>query len=376
MKSIVFALLICLTLVSCNKDENSIIHEEFVITGTFLAPNGFDPISNARVRAYANNELKYQTRTNAQGNYALSVAKGDYTLVLNKGKFKTERNVSVETDLGLETLSVETLPNIAVVTGLYDNIESVLYSLGLVNPVTGEPLFDIIDGNSGFDRAGLNNHSKHHQEHGALHRNTPNPLLEPNVNFSFEDFLNDSNLLDTYDIVFLNCGLSETYISNSGALEAYVSNGGILYTTDWAAGYLNAITNSGADYLTPYSPAKSGTSTSTVATILEGDLSEWLLLNYNISIDDSVEIDDFLYSWQVIDTYDSSTTISWLNGPVSYWDDTNTEISTNKDLAFTFLHGEGGVFYSSFHTENNDIEDVTNVERIMQFLVFEMSDIE
>ncbi len=376
MKSLVLSLLICLTLLSCNKDENSITNEEFQITGKFLAPNGFDPISNARVRAYINNELKSQTRTDAQGNYSLSVAKGDYTLVLNKGKFKTERNVSVENDLSLETLSVETLPNIAVVTGLYDNIESVLYSIGLVNPVTGEPLFDIVDGNSGFDRVGLNNNSKHHQEHSALLRNTPNPLLEPNVDFSFEDLLNDSNLLDTYDIVFLNCGLDETYISNSGALEAYVSNGGILYTTDWAAGYLNAITNSGADYLTPYSPAKSGTSTSTVATILEGDLSEWLLLNYNISIDDTVEIDDFLYSWQVIDSYDSSTTISWLNGPVTYSDDTNTEISENKDLAFTFLHGEGGVFYSSFHTENNDVEDVTNVERIMQFLVFEMSDIE
>jgi hypothetical protein len=376
MKSLVLSLLIILTVLSCSKDDNSSANKEFEITGKFLAPNGFDPISNARVRAYVNNELKSQTRTDAQGNYSLSVAKGEYTIVLNKGKFKTERNVSVENDLGLETLSVETLPNIAVVTGLYDNIESVLYSLGLVNPVTGEPLFDIIDGNSGSDRVGLNNNSKHHQEHGALLRNTSNPLLEPNVDFSFEDLLNDSNLLDTYDIVFLNCGLDESYISNSGALEAYVSNGGILYTTDWAAGYLNAITNSGADYLTPYSPAKSGTSTSTVATILEGNLSEWLLLNYNISIDDTVEIDDFLYSWQVIDSYDSSTTISWLNGPVTYWNDTNTEISENKDLAFTFLHGEGGVFYSSFHTENNDVEDVTDVERIMQFLVFEMSDIE
>ncbi|WP_040249237.1 carboxypeptidase-like regulatory domain-containing protein [Psychroserpens mesophilus] len=376
MKSFVVSLLICLTLLSCSKDENASTITEFEITGQFLAPNGFDPISNARVRAYQNNELKSQTRTDAQGHYSLTITKGNYTLVVNKGKFKTERNISVENDLELETLSVETLPHIAVVTGLYDNIESVLYSIGLVNPVTGEPLFDIIDGNSGLDRVAINNNSKHHQEHGASLRNTPNPLLQPNVNFSFEDLLNDSNLLNTYDIVFLNCGLSEAYIGNSGVFETYVANGGILYTTDWAAEYLNAITNSGTDYLTPYNPAKSGTSTSTVATILEGDLSQWLLLNYNISIDDTVEIDDFLYSWQVIDSYDSSTTISWLNGPVSYWDDANTEIYENKDLAFTFLHGEGGVFYSSFHTENNDVEDVTNVERIMQFLVFEMSDIE
>jgi hypothetical protein len=376
MKSLVLSFLIVITFFSCSKDENSTTIEEFQITGKFLAPNGFDPISNARVRAYVNNELKSQTRTDAQGNYSLSVAKGDYNLVLNKGKFKTERNISVENDLGLETLSVETLPTVAVVTGLYDNIESVLYSIGLVNPVNGEPLFDIIEGINILDRNGINQDSKHLQEHGAFHRNDPNPLLQPNVDFDFEDLLNDSSLLDSYDIVFLNCGLSEAYLDNSGALETYVANGGILYATDWAAGYLDAITNSGDDYLTPYTPAKSGVSTSTVATILEGDLSEWLLLNYNISIEDTVEIDDFLFSWQVIDSFDSSTTISWLNGPVTYWDDTNTEISENKDLAFTFLHGEGGVFYSSFHTENNDVEDVTDVERIMQFLVFEMSDIE
>ncbi|MFT5847033.1 hypothetical protein [Psychroserpens sp.] len=99
-------------------------------------------------------------------------------------------------------------------------------------------------------------------------------------------------------------------------------------------------------------------------------------MNFGISINNTVEIDDFLASWQVIDSYDSNTTISWLNGPVTYWDDTNTEISGNKDLAFTFLHGDGAVFYSSFHSENNEIEDFSDVDRIMQFLVFEILDID
>lgn len=156
----------------------------------------------------------------------------------------------------------------------------------------------------------------------------------------------------------------------------YVMNGGILYATDWASSYLDAITNSGTDYLTPLTPEKSGVSTRTVATILDGDLCAWLLVNFGISINDTVEIDDFLISWQVIDSYDSNTTISWLNGPVIYWDETNTEISENKDLAFTILHGDGAVFYSSFHTENNLIDEFSDVDRIMRFLVFEMSDID
>lgn len=377
MKSLVLSFLVILTLFSCSKDDNNQANDkEFNITGKFLAPNGLDPISNARVGVYENNDLKSETRTDAQGNYSLPVARGDYNLILNKGKFKTERDISIENDIEFETLSVETLPNVAVVTGDYDNIESVLYSIGLFNTMTGEPLFDIIDGNSGLDRVGINQHSQHHRGNGELNRTSTNPLLQPNVDFSFEDLIGNQDLLNTYDIVFLNCGLSEAYINNSDIIEVYVSNGGLLYATDWAAGYLDAITNSGADYLTPYTPEKSGTSITTVATILEGDLSEWLLLNFNITIDDTIEIDDFLPSWQVIDSYDSATTISWLNGPVTYWDDANAEISENKDLAFTFLHGQGGVFYSSFHTENHDVNDVTEVERIMQFLVFEMSDLQ
>ena len=48
-------------------------------------------------------------------------------------------------------------------------------------------------------------------------------------------------------------------------------------------------------------------------------------------------------------------------------------ISESKHLAYTFLHGYGGVLYSSFHTENNT-SDATTVERLMQYMVFELAD--
>lgn len=373
MKSLVLSLLIVVTLYSCSNDDNSSSEDQFEITGKFLAPNSLDPVSGAQVRAYINGQQQSQSTTDAQGNFVIGLTSGDYDLVINKGKFKTERTISVDRSFDLDSLLIESLPSIAVVTGSFDNIESVLYSIGLFNPVTQQPLFDIIDGTGGLDRQALGQ-NKH--QHGSMERSSNNPLLQPNVDFSFGDLIADQALLESYDIVFLNCGLTESLSDQSGAFEAYVANGGILYATDWAASYLDAITNSGTDYLTPYTPAKSGSSTSTVATILQGDLSEWLLLNYGISIDDTILIDDFLPSWQVIDTHDTNTTISWLNGPVSYWDANNNDISEDKDLAFTFLHGEGGVFYSSFHTENSDIDDVTDVERVMQFLVFEMSDLQ
>lgn len=375
MKSIALSLLIVFTLFSCSKNESSSNENQYEITGKFLAPNNLDPVSGAQVRAYQNGQQQSQTITDAQGNFVIELNAGDYNLVINKGKFKTERTVAVDRSFNLDSLLIDSFPTIAVVTGSFDNIESVLYSIGLFNPVTQQPLFDIVDGSGALDRQAIGNENTGHH-HGGLERNSNNPLLQPNVDFSFEDMITDQAVLEDYDIVFLNCGLSESLANQSDVFETYVSNGGILYATDWAASYLDAITNSGSDYLTPYLPAKSGSSTSTVATILNGELSDWLLLNYGISIDDTVLIDDFLPSWQVIDSFDRATTISWLNGPVSYWDADNNEISEDKDLAFTFLHGEGGVFYSSFHTENSEIEDVTSVERVMQFLVFEMSDLQ
>ncbi len=375
MKSYLLLLLSCLILVACNKDDSSESTEEFTVTGEFFTPNSLDPVSGAHVRAYVDGQLQSQTSTDAQGKFAIDLNRGDYNLVINKGKFKSERTITVDRNFSLDSIAIESLPNIAVVTGSYDNIESVLYSIGLFNPVTSEPLFDIIDGSGFLDRQSVG-HSKHQHGRQTLERNSDNPLLQPNVDFNFEDLISDQELLGGYDIVFLNCGVNESYEDQSDALDTYVSNGGILYATDWASGYLDAITNSGADYITPYVPEKSGTSTSTVATILNDDLNDWLLQNFNITIDQTVLIDDFLYSWQVIDTYDSNTAISWLNGPVSYTDDTGTEVFEDKDLAFTFLHGEGAVLYSSFHTENHDVDEVTDVERIMQFLVLEMSDTE
>ncbi|WP_262627050.1 hypothetical protein [Winogradskyella tangerina] len=39
------------------------------------------------------------------------------------------------------------------------------------------------------------------------------------------------------------------------------------------------------------------------------------------------------------------------------------------------MHGNGGVLYSSFHTENNVAEAIT-VERLMQYMVFELAAME
>lgn len=374
MKTTLLSFLLLFILFSCSDEEVQTVSAQFDVSGKFLAPNGTDPISNAKISAYDNETLVNQTLTNAKGEFVIPLNKGDYNLIMNKGKFKTEKSISVNGDLNLDSTTIEILPNIGVVTGHFDNIESVLYSVGLFNPITNEPLFDIIEGNM-FARAN-NSTSKHLQHSSSQTKNAQdNPYLAPNTSFHFGDLMNDPALLATYDILFLNCGLSESMESNSSILTDYVNNGGILYATDWAIGYLQDITNNGTYYITPLIPEKSGNSVSTTATILDDTLNDWLFLNFGISVDETVVIDEFLPAWQVIDSFDNTTTISWLNGEVNYDDATNTAVTQNKDLAFTFLHGNGAVLYSSFHTENDEA-DFSIVDRVMEFLVFEMSDLQ
>ena len=375
MKSIILSALLLLFVFSCSDDDKTDpIPESINISGKLLAPNNQDPIVNAKVTASQNNVVKYETTTNPEGLFTLSVPKGEYTISLTKGLFSTEKQIVVEEELTLENYKIETLPNIGVITGSYDNIESVLYGIGLVNPITGDPLFDIIDGIS-TNRNASNNNFEH--LHGTKTNKiaNKNPILNPNVTFSYTDLMSDPALLASYDILFINCSShSENPIYEQNLMD-YVNNGGFLYVTDWSSSLLNTITNNDTNYLSFYTPRRSGQSLTTTATILDGNLSAWLLLNFGISVNDTVEIDEFLSSWQVVDSYDPTTTISWLSGSVDYRDDTSTIITENKDLAFTFLLGQGGIFYSSFHTENNEF-DFTTTDRIMEYLVFEMTDIE
>ena len=378
MKHFLLYTLVLTLCFSCSKDDKSTDIDGFSITGRLVAPNGADPIPNAKVSALKDGNVANEVYTNSEGVYDIALPSGTYELKFTKGKFKGLTQIEIIEATSVDDVLLDILPNIGVVTGHYDNIEHVLYNIGLVNPVTQEPLFDIIEGND-FARMSALTHTNfeggHNHASMEAGRSSDNPMLNPNVDHSFLELMNNPSLLATYDILFLNCGLDESLEDMGDVLMDYVANGGILYATDWAAGYLNTITNGGTDYMTFYTPEKSGSSLTTTATLLDGTLSDWLALNFGIVIEDTMEIDEFLGSWQVVDSYNPASTISWLNGEVTYRDAGNNYITANKDLAFTFLHGNGAVFYSSFHTENNDPE-FSAVDRVMEFFVFEMSDIE
>ncbi len=358
-------------------DESLINNNPFNITGKIIAPNGVDPISEGKISVVSNNSTVQEFFSDATGNFSFFLNYGNYDLIISKGLFRAESSISLTENpdsfnYNLGDISFDQFPSIGVVTGYYDNIESILYDIGLVNPIDGTPLFDIIDGiNYNRDANKIQSHS--HNNHSIVQNTSKNTDLEPNVDFNFSDLLNNGSLLNEYDVLFLNCGLNTDEAETNESLYNFVNDGGILYATDWTYPFLEKFsTLSGNDFLTFQQPYKSGQSLSTEATILSSELNDWLSINFDLTINNTVLIDEFLNAWQVVDEYNTNSVIAWLDGYVEYNDENGELVGDNKELAFTFLLGNGGVFYSSFHTENNE-DGFSCVDRIMEYMVFELS---
>jgi SAM-dependent methyltransferase len=349
----------------------------FNVFGKIIAPNGIDPISEGKISVISNNTIVQEVFSDSRGNFSFFLNYGNYDLVISKGLFKTESSISLSENsdsfnFDLGDISFDQFPSIGVVTGYYDNIESILYDIGLVNPIDGTPLFDIIDGID-FNRNSNEIYNRNHGNHRVIKNTSKTTGLEPNVDFNFSDLLNNVSLLNQYDVLFLNCGLNTDEAETNESLYNFVNNGGILYATDWTYPFLEKFNVlSGTEYLTFQQPYKSGQSLSTEATILSSELNDWLSINFDLTIDNTVIIDEFLNAWQVVDDYNTSSVIAWLEGYVEYNDENGELVGDNKELAFTFLLGNGGVFYSSFHTENNE-DGFSCVDRVMEYMIFELS---
>lgn len=366
MRKITLILVFCILAFGCSDDNSGNAGGDLKLSGTIMSPNHTFPISRAAVKVFKDGSVISQTTADALGHFEITnLPEGTLTVELSKGKFKKEVVIEMEADYELDMAerNLDIFPRIAVVTGSFDEIEQVLINIGLVNPLTQEPLFDIIDGFDMNRPAVADNHGRSHLAGRAANS------MPTNVSFGFADLLNDPNLLDNYDIIFLNCGASDGLANDPVAtanLAAYVADGGILYATDWMYKYLQGSFD-GDEYLTFTQPEKNGTSLDATAQIFNADLLLWLQAQ-GITADAMVEINDFLPSWQMVDTFNPDNVMSWLVADVVY---DNVPVA-GKPLAFTFQHGDGGVFYSSFHTHGDDPSQDAIVQ-LMNYFVFELS---
>lgn len=424
----IFALLFCVAMFySCSKDDSSNDDGDMtVIKGVLMSPDGDTPISGATIfvpedasgytdatglerETLSTDECQSPqvpyvgyTCSQSDGSFELLIPKTNANTVLvvfQSGAFNFTQEVSLtgsSTDFGVVNLDTGSA-NIAVVTGYYDRMQDILAKLGFgtVNSDTDNPwnngqlvlgteTFDLYDGDGSLD-----------------------PTSYPALNELFEDNDGDGAIdLHNYDIVFINCGASETPVEGrpSGPapthdashrhsmghttfsqgmtteLQNFVEQGGILYCTDWAYDYVeqsfpamidfNGSDGTPADQAEDPNAAQIGSGGIEVqGAILDNPLENWLTgvdCNDNedcLDADGFVHITSFLGAWAMMDgPHPNANLQTWIEGDVD---------GSTIPMTVSFNAGSGKVIYSSYHTVEEASPNWRPQERVLQYLVFE-----
>ncbi len=378
------------------------------LTGVVLAPNGVDPVANASV--YVPRTLEpfpdaltcdicgdlianaaVLTHSAADGTFRLGplptavapMPGATVDVVAQKGRFRRLTKVAISSwcadnsapDDALELPgrqedTINAMPKIAVVSGMYDDMECVLLKLGIdadaISMYAGVPVEPVPSGN---------------------------------------DFLRDPVALARYNIVFINCGNAyelELLLDNQvkTALAGYVAAGGRLYVTDQSYDFVEQVGAwSGTIDFAPGPSAAVPEQMDTAqlgddgiksdALVLDTTMADWLraveVRSGDEIIDDTgrVRIENFLGGWAMqLSVAAVDTAKVWMSGPVSGLGLPMTErpLTTTFDVASC-----GRVLYSSYHTLGRPIlpntfpdyctaGTLSPQERVLEYLILHAAD--
>jgi hypothetical protein len=378
------------------------------LTGVVLAPNGVDPVPGASVYVplalqsfppgiacelcgdiIANAAVV--THTAADGSFrlgpiptAMVPVPGDTVdVVAQKGRFRRLAKVAIQswcgdnaatdgtlTLPGRQEDAINTIPKIAVVSGMYDDMECVLTKLGIdadaIDMYAGEPLEVVPSGN---------------------------------------DFLRDPAALARYNIVFINCGNAyelELFLDDQVRtnLANYVAAGGRLYVTDQSYTFVEEVPAWAG--VIDFGPGASGGAPETMnaaeigddgitteAQVHDATMAAWLraveartgesLIDH---AHDTVHIGGFVGGWAMqlaVAALDDAKV--WISGTVS-----GVGLGGDLPLTTTFdIDQCGRVLYSSYHTLGRpilppDFPDyctsgaLSPQERLLEYLVLHAAD--
>ncbi len=228
----------------------------------------------------------------------------------------------------------------AVITGAYDRMESVLTRLGLASSA-----FTIVPG----DETSVSNGTE-----------------------AASALLGDASRLAMYDIVFVDCGAavaepsyfdgltSPTIYAN---LRSFVEGGGRLYVTDESYDLIEQTWpsviafQSSTDGLstTPEQPdaAEVGATADTVlATLHDDTLQAWLTQNGVTSAGGAMPVQGLVDGWAVVSSVDMTHAKVWASGYVSWYGASGFSIAGSgvRPLTVTFEAGCGRTLFTSYHT--------------------------
>lgn len=304
------------------------------ITGYVCAPGKTLFIGGANVSvttADCNGQpVTVNTLSAADGVYVLTdVPVGPVVVNVTKGSFQTEYIVTVPpngtvhapdvvTDLCFPTNETK----IAVVTGDWDQIESILNKLGLS--------YDLFDGDV--------------------------------VTAIAIGFLTNLQHMKQYDIIFFDCGADHDLILAMNPMivnniQQFVMAGGSVYASDWAYMYVEKAWPNAINFVGDPSPTaypKVGNKGLIQATIVDPNLAN----NLGKA---AVQIKYDLAAWVVVQSV-SATTTTHIVGNVPGF-------GNGLPLMMTHKQGAGTVLYTTFHNEKQVTNDMST---ILNFLVFEL----
>ena len=301
------------------------------VQGRICAPDGETWVAGAVV--YVDTEWgRLETITDIDGYFKLEgVPEGAQTVEVEKGSFTTTIEVMISANEVLELATSECVGNvdIAVVTGQYDNIQSILNRLNIP--------FDEFSGYWNWEEEDVSAPTEH---------------LE---------LMRDPARMASFDIIFFNCGMEDTWTLEPDIiqnLKDYVTNGGSIYASDQAYYVLEGTFPEAADFVgndEEQWSANMGTMGHVQGEIVSGALK-------GVLGKDSADINYDLDAWASVEAAGEAETL--ISGTFQYMDMNSDDFSMQTNtgpLAVRHTVGDGVVLFTTFHNEPQLTEDMDNL---------------
>jgi hypothetical protein len=191
-----------------------------------------------------------------------------------------------------------------------------------------------------------------------------------------EDLFGTQDIINGYDVVFVNCGVEELEFARGLSANAkrnirrYVEQGGSLYVSDWAYELVEQVFPEKINFFgddTVPNDAEVAIGGSYITTIVDPDLADEIG-------SDTMTIDFSFQLGTVITAVAPDVTI-YLEADMQYrrevGDDIIADVLPNTPVTVGFRHGLGQVIYTSFHQEEDEALDGPE-DAVLRYLVFEL----
>lgn len=292
------------------------------LTGTATFPDGTTPLAQAVIEVEVD-DTSSETTTDSEGDFTINdLPPGNGIGRIIKGIFTVEFTFEIiadgETNVGIVVID-ETSADLAVVSGQYDSIESVLEGVGFEA--------DIYEGADGLI---------------AL-----------------------ADDLDDYDAVFINCDTVFPFDGQPGvaaaainSFRAWLDDGGKLYISDWASANAYALDPDMGVYTRVGPAIPIAVPATTVDENLAAAIGEDVMVRFDLNL------------WAVIVATGANTTVhmrlanEYLSEMTEY-----DPPGEGLPLMISAPQGDNGgiLFFTSFHNEPQATE---TMQRVLSYVVF------